>query len=86
MSLQNEKIELYLEQVKEAIYGLVECDDLIDSLRQQLYDYAEEHPNLSFEELFDIFGSSEEIAKNFLENTKELTPLHIAKKDTRSSY
>lgn len=61
MSPNSEQIELYLKQVKNAVCSLAYSDEFIDSLYQQLYDYVEDNPNPSLEELIETFGSPEEI-------------------------
>lgn len=77
--MQNEKIEQYIRQVLAEIHNLSSSDAFIEALRQQLYDYAEEYPDFSLEELENNFGTPEDVANDFLESVQKVTPVHAAK-------
>lgn len=77
--MQNEKIERYIQQVLTEIHNLSNSDAFIEALRQQLYDYAEEYPDFSLEELENSFGTPEDVANDFLESVQKLTPVHAVK-------
>lgn len=85
MNRTHASIEKYLEEVKKAIHHLVPCDDFINSLREELLDNLEANPDCTVEQLIEEFGKPETIAKDFLENHKELQPHKISKsKKTRN--
>ena len=76
---KNEAIERYLNRIREEIYNLTPVNDFIDALRQDLYEYQDNNPDCTEEDLESEFGSPEEIAKDFLEGHDAVQPKEIAK-------
>lgn len=73
------EIETYLEEIRKSIYNISAADEFIEALRQQLYDYASDNPDLSLESLYHEFGDPDFVAKDFLENIEALEPKTVAK-------
>ena len=68
MQKKNEAVERYLNRITQEIYNLAPVDQFINTLRQDLYEYEENHPDCSEDDLEAEFGLPEEIAKEFLES------------------
>lgn len=81
MDRRNEAIERYLSRITHEMYHLAPVDQFINSLRQDLYEYEDSHPDCSEEDLESEFGLPEEIAKEFLESQNAIQPKAIAKKN-----
>lgn len=60
------EIEIYLEQVRNSIFNIIDADEFIEALRQQLYDYASDYPDLSLEALYHEFGDPGTVAQESL--------------------
>ena len=76
---QNQIIEHYLHRIKEEVYNLASVDNFISTLRHDLYEYEESHPDFTEEDLETKFGQPDEIAKDFLEESNATQPKKIAK-------
>lgn len=82
---RNEMVEHYLNRIREEIYNLTPVDDFIEVLRTDLYEYQENNPDCTEEDLESEFGSPEEIAKDFLDGHEVIQPKEITKsKRTRN--
>lgn len=79
MNKTDEVIELYLQEIRNAIHNIVPCETFIEGLRQELQDALNSSGNCTLEELISQFGNPEALAKEFLEDTEELQPKKIAK-------
>lgn len=78
------EIEIYLEQVRNSIFNIIDADEFIEALRQQLYDYASDYPDLSLEALYHEFGDPGTVAHEFLEDKPDIHPKQIAKEKKKS--
>lgn len=75
----DEVIELYLQEIRNAIHNIVPCETFIEGLRQELQDALKSSGDCTLEELISQFGNPETLAKEFLEETEEFQPKKIAK-------
>lgn len=76
-------IDIYMNKVKKEIYELSPADDFLNELKSNLIEYSEDNPNCTMDDLIEQFGTPEDIAKEFLDNTLAYTPQIIAKKRKR---
>lgn len=82
---RNETVERFLNRIRNEIYNLAPVEDYLETLRNDLYEYQENNPECTEEDLESEFGSPEEIAKDFLEGNIAIQPKQIAKaKKTRN--
>lgn len=82
---RNETVERFISRIREEIYNLTPVDDYLETLRNDLYEYQENNPECTEEDLESEFGTPEEIAKDFLEGNSAIQPKQIAKgKKTRN--
>lgn len=65
--------------VKEQICNLTSMDDFIQSLYNDLFEYVENNPECTLEEIIDTFGNPEDIAREFLLEAEDFKPNRIAK-------
>lgn len=72
-----------MNKVKKEIYNLSPADEFLAELKNNLMEYSEDHPNYTMDELIEQFGTPEDIAKEFLDNTLAYAPKTIAKKGKR---
>ncbi|MFR1723296.1 hypothetical protein [Emergencia timonensis] len=79
MNKTDEVIELYLQEIRNAIHNIVPCETFIEGLRQELQDALNSSGDCTLEELISQFGNPETLAKEFLEETEEFQPKKIAK-------
>lgn len=79
MNKTDESIELYLQEIRNAIHNIVPCETFIEGVRQELQDAMDASEGCTLEELVLQFGSPESLAKEFLEDAEELQPKKIAK-------
>ena len=79
MNKTDEVIELYLQEIRNAIHNIVPCETFIEGLRQELQDALKSSGDCTLEELISQFGNPETLAKEFLEETEEFQPKKIAK-------
>ena len=79
MNRTDEVIELYLQEVRNAIHNIVPCETFIDGLRQELQEALDSSEDCALEDLVSQFGHPETLAKDFLEDREELQPKKIAK-------
>lgn len=82
--MEIKEIEIYLEQVRNSIFNITDADEFIEALRQQLYDYASDYPDLSLEALYHEFGDPGTVAQEFLEDKPDIHPKQIAKEKKKS--
>ena len=76
---RRETVEHFLSRIREEIYNLTPVDDYLETLRNDLYEYQENNPECTEEDLESEFGTPEEIAKDFLEGNSAIQPKQIAK-------
>ena len=79
MDKKNAVIEQYLSKIKAQIYKIGPVDEFINALRQDLYEYEENNPNCTEEDLESEFGTPEEIAEDFLKEHPALRPERVMK-------
>lgn len=79
MNKTDEVIELYLQEVRNAIHNIVPCETFIEGLRQELQEALDSSEDCALEDLVLQFGHPETLAKDFLEDAEELQPKKIAK-------
>ena len=79
----NPIIENYISAVRENIYGLVESERFIESLRQSIYDFADSADVISLQDLIDEFGSPEEVAEDYLSSKREANPTEVSRSNTK---
>lgn len=73
-------VEQYLKNISDLLNSVNKEDDTIDGLRNELYDYADNHPDYTMQDLIDVFGTSEKVANNILESQGNIDSKKIVKK------
>ena len=76
-------VEQYLKNISDLLNSVNKEDDTIDGLRNELYDYADNHPDYTMQDLIDVFGTSEKVANNILESQGNIDSKKIVKKKKR---
>lgn len=76
-------IETYLDNIKEEFGDIVPETDFIDSLRQDLYEYCENHPNSTLSDLEEEFGTAEQIVLECTETIEKLSPKEVKKQKNK---
>ena len=76
-------VEQYLKKISDSLNSVNKEDDTIDGLRNELYDYADNHPDYTMQDLIDVFGTSEKVTNDILESQGNIDPKKIVKKKKR---
>ena len=79
MNKTDEVIELYLQEIRNAIHNIVPCETFIEGLRQELQDALKSSGDCTLEELISQFGNPETLAKEFFGRNRRVS----AKKDSQ---
>ncbi len=79
MNKTDEVIELYLQEIRNAIHNIVPCETFIEGLRQELQDALKSSGDCTLEELISQFGNPETLAKEFWKKQKSFSQKKIAK-------
>ena len=73
MNKTDEVIELYLQEIRNAIHNIVPCETFIEGLRQELQDALKSSGDCTLEELISQFGNPETLAKEFWKKQKSFS-------------
>lgn len=77
------QIDVYIEEVRHELYSLVPSEAFLKALRETLAEYADLNPECTLDDLVEQFGTPEMVAKEFLGDTKELSPSRLAQKNRK---
>lgn len=70
----NDAIEKYIKDIKKNIYHLVPSDEYLEDLRQNLLEYAQQFPGVTYTDLVEQFGKPEDLAAEFVNDQKPYSP------------
>ncbi len=78
MNSKNAIIEGYLDMVRKKIHNAGDTDRFIDFLREDLEEYCDSNPGCTEEDLIREFGSPEEVARNYINDTVKIDPKKVS--------
>ncbi len=73
MNKTDEVIELYLQEIRNAIHNIVPCETFIEGLRQELQDALKSSGDCTLEELISQFEIQRRLQKNFWKKQKSFS-------------
>lgn len=83
---KNTVIESFLKRVRGELYHLAPADDYIEMLRQDMYEFSKNNPGLTEVDLIDVFGSPEDIARDYLEDKNVTHPQSVSKDRAKRNF
>ena len=78
MNGKNTIIEGYLDMVRKKIHKAEGTDRFIDFLREDIEEFCDSNPNCTEEDLIKEFGSPEEVARSYINDTIKIEPKALA--------
>lgn len=78
MNGKNTIIEGYLDMVRKKIRKTEGTDRFIDFLREDIEEFCDSNPNCTEEDLIKEFGSPEEVARSYINDTVKIEPKALA--------
>lgn len=82
----NTEIESFLKKIKDGLYHLAPAEEYIETLRQDMYEYYKDNPNLTENDLAREFGEAYDIANDYLELKCVTKPQNIAKSRGKRNF
>ena len=83
---KNAEIESFIKRIRNGIYHLTPSDDYIELLRQDMYEYSNDNPNITEIDLVKEFGEPEDIANDYLDHKKITQPKNIAESRAKRNF
>ena len=83
---KNTAIESFLKRVRGELYHLAPADDYIEMLRQDMYEYNKNKPDLTEADLIEVFGTPEDIARDYLEDKNVTHPQGVTKGRVKMNF
>lgn len=76
---RNETVERFISRIRAEIYNLAPVDDYLEVLRNDLYEYQENNPECTEEDLESEFGTPVKLRRISLRETMQFSQNKLQK-------